>query len=192
MQPYPFPHQKHSIPKFPDPPQSKSVSAFDQWCQTTAWHGVSDFYLESNKCLKISWVIIVLLAGLLSVQQCANLILDYQRPDKWVTSVTFETPDNDSLKWPNMRVCELEDVFQSHMQPYLQNENDTYKIAFIHRPLEESILFHDRYQAPEPMFENGTSTEQFIAYLQSEYRHILENHSLPEVSYFLFLKFSNA
>lgn len=78
---------------------------FDQWCQMTNWHGILDFHVEKNIFLKITWMLLVLAGSFFAINQSVSMILEFASDDQWVTSVTYEVPEDGNLEWPGISIC---------------------------------------------------------------------------------------
>lgn len=160
--------------------ENQSSSSLDQWCQMTSWHGVLDFHLSQNWCSKISWFLVIFVGLFLSINQCASLLLDYTSTDKWVTSVTYESPRGEGLEWPDMTVCNVNSLFRSRLQPELRDYGMA--LAFVQSPAEDSLSFYDEFQADSPTFLNESWTSKMmLEALIEQFKPLVVNRSLAQV-----------
>lgn len=116
-----------------------------EWSEVTPWHGINSASRAKTVFTRVAWTIVVLVASFLAFYQSGFLIQSYINESTWITSVTYEIPEDGGLEWPNMTVCNLDSLFT----PILERANitDPYQIAFASNlRMQEGLLFYKQFQ----------------------------------------------
>lgn len=146
------------FPNANDEPEQGLTTILDEWCGVTPWHCINNVHQAKNRCAKIAWLLLVLFTAFLAFYQSGTLITDYVAGSKWITSVTYEIPEDGGIDWPNISVCNLNDNFKSRFAAY--NLSDPYEIVLTKTMSMEGILFYKQYQADWSDTSDNDTIEQ--------------------------------
>jgi hypothetical protein len=125
----------------------------NEWLGVTPWHCVVNILRAKKKASKLAWFSVIALASFIAFYQSCVLISDYINDSKWVTSVSYETPPDGSLPWPNITICNLNSNFKTLMDN--ADYTDPYDIAYMTTKMNpESVRFYKKFQETREAFRS--------------------------------------
>lgn len=128
-----------------DFPTVIAIDYIDRWCAVTPYHIVSNVHKAKKTWKKLAWLSLVIVGGLCAFLQTLLMTIEYSGEIRWVSSVTYESSDEVGLEWPNISVCNLNNVFKSQLDDMNITE-DHYEIAYAMTQKEEAARFYMDYQ----------------------------------------------